>query len=319
MNLTPVLDELTESCRERGPDATVGTMTIVVFFENPVIGELARDRIHLLAAKHPSRVIVLDGAQGENMYVVDGCDWIELGVKGSGPEMLRSAVGALRLPEAPVVLLWIASGIEDDVRFAMLREGVQTVVYNSSLLDVDHAALCELVEYVERHPEVPLADIAYLRLSPWQECVALLFDGSAVGALGDLQRVEIGCGSEPEAFYLLGWLASRLQWTPSAGDAFLSKSGKRITFAILHEGEPRRVRRIALHTSDGSYLAEVTPNEQTIHLSVAGSGRHATRYRAVSNPGVATLVEHAILWGRNDRNFHDALRAAGAILAQQKG
>jgi glucose-6-phosphate dehydrogenase assembly protein OpcA len=319
MNLAPVLDELSESCRERGPDATVATMTVVVFFENPVIGELARDRIHMLASKHPSRVIVLDGGQGENMYVVDGCDWIELGAKGSGPEVLRSAVGALRLSEAPVVLLWIASGIELDERFAMLREGAETVVYNSSLIDADHAALCELAEYVERHPEVPLTDIAYLRLAPWQESVALLFDGTAVEALGNLQRVEIGCGSEPEAFYLLGWLASRLQWTPCAADAFVNPSGNEITFTILHEGEPRRVRRVALRTSDDSYLAEVDPNEQTIHLTVTGSAKHATRYRAVSNPGVATLLERAILWGRDDRNFHDALRTAGAILAQLKG
>ena len=58
--LAPVLDELTESIRERGCDANVATMTLVVFFENPAIGELARERIHLLSAKHPSRVIVLD-------------------------------------------------------------------------------------------------------------------------------------------------------------------------------------------------------------------------------------------------------------------
>jgi Glucose-6-phosphate dehydrogenase subunit len=319
LNLTSILGELTESYRERGCDASVATMTVIVFLENPVIGELARDRIRMLAAKHPSRVIVLDGAAPEGMHRVDGCDWVELGVKETGPETLRSAVTALRLPEAPVVLLWIARGIESDPRFAMLCEDAQTIVYNSSLLDIGHDALCELVEYVEHHPQLQIADIAYLRLAPWQECVAIFFDGKAVDELRDLQRVEIACGSEPEAFYLLGWLASRLQWTPCSADALLDRFGKRIDFEIRHQGEPRRIARIALSSSRSTFVAEVDPSEETILLSVAGSSEHGRRYRAINNPGIAALVERAILWGQNDRIFHNALAAAGEILAHRRG
>ena len=318
-NLTTIIGELTESYRERGCDASVATMTVVVFFENPAIGELARDRIRMLATKHPSRVIVLDGAQNESLQRVDGCDWIELGVKRSGPEMLRSAVATLRLPEAPIVLMWIAPGIGNDARFAMLCEDVQTVVYNSSLLDSGHEALCELVEYVERHPDLSLADIAYLRLAPWQECVAIFFDGKAVQELDDLQRVEITCGSEPEAVYLLGWLASRLQWTAAEPNALVNRFGKRVVFEIRRGGEPRRIARIALSSSRSTFVAEVDKNQETIHLSVSGSSRHGPRYRAINNTGIAALLERAILWGQNDRIFHEALAAAGAILAQGRG
>lgn len=319
MNLEPILDELNESYRKRGCDASVATMTVVVFFDNQAIGELARERIRMLATKHPSRVIVLDGAATQSMHHVEGCDWIELGVKESGPEMLRAAVGALRLAEAPVVLLWIALGIGGDARFAMLCENAQTVVYNSSLLDVGHGALCELAEYIEQHPESSLADIAYLRLAPWQECVAIFFDGAAAAELRDLQSVEIACGSEPEAFYLLGWLASRLQWTPCAADAFLNQFGKRVAFEIRREGEPRRIARIALRSSRSNFVAEVDKTQETILLSVSGSSKHGPRYRAISNPGIAALVERAILWGHNDRVFRAALAAAGAILGQTKG
>jgi glucose-6-phosphate dehydrogenase assembly protein OpcA len=319
VNLDSILDELHESYRERGSDASVATMTVVVFFENRAIGELARERIRMLATKHPSRVIVLDGGKSESMHRVEGCDWIELGVKESGPEMLRAAVGTLRVSEAPVVLLWIALGIGNDARFAMLSESAQTVVYNSSLLDTGHEALCELAEYVDQHPESSLADIAYLRLAPWQECVAIFFDGSDAAELRDLQRVEIACGSEPEAFYLLGWLASRLQWTPCAADALLNQFGKRVTFEIRREGEPRRIARIALRSSRSAFVAEVDETQETILLSVSGSSKHGPRCRAINNPGIAALLERAILWGHNDRIFHDALAAAGAILAQRKG
>lgn len=316
LNLTPVLDELTESYRERGCDASVATMTVVVFFENPVVGELARNRIHMLASKHPSRVIVLDATQGENLHHVEGCDWVELGVKESGPEMLRSAVGALRLADAPVVLLWIAPGIETDSRFAILSEEARTIVYNSSLLDAGHDALRELVDFVARHPAMPMADIAYLRLAPWQESVAIFFDGKGAEELHNLQQVEIGCGSEPEAYYLLGWLASRLQWRPTAPRAMVNRLGKRVTFEIRREGEPRRIARIALSSADTTYCAEVDKSEETILLSVTGAAQHGARHRAINNPGIAALVERAILWGQNDRVFRDALGAAGEILAQ---
>jgi glucose-6-phosphate dehydrogenase assembly protein OpcA len=318
LNLSSILDQLTESFRERGCDASVATMTVVVFVENEAIGELARQRIQMLASKHPSRVMILDATQAENSYRVEGCDWIELGVKGSSPELLRSAVGMLRLTEAPVVLLWIARGIGSDARFEALCEDAQTIVYNSSLLDVGREALCELVEFVEARPSLPLSDIAYLRLGPWQECVAAFFDGAASAELRDLERVEVGCGSDPEAFYLVGWLASRLQWTPTAPDALISRNGKRVVFKIVREGEPRRVVRVALHSSQSSFVAQIDKNEEMILLSVTGAAKHGTQYRAVHNPGIAALVERAILWGQNDRAFHDSLAAAGEILAHAR-
>ncbi len=319
LDIASVQDQLAESYRDRGCDANVATMTIVVFFENPAIGELARERIHRLAAKHPSRVMVLDATAPNSVHRVDGCDWIELGARESGPEMLRAAVGALRVPEAPVVLLWIAPGMESDPRFESLCDDAQTIVYNTSLLDTGRGALSELVRYVEDHPQLPIADLAYLRLAPWQESVAIFFDGAAAGDLRDLRRVEIACGSEPEALYLLGWLASRLEWRPSAPDALVDSRGNRIDFSIARQGEPRRIARIALSSSHSTFVAEVDRNQETILLSVSGSREHGPRYRAIENPGVAALVERAILWGGNDRLFEAALAAAGKIIAQGEG
>jgi len=319
LNLAPVLDKLNERHRQSGDDVAVATMTLVVFFEDAAIGDLARDRIHTLASKHPSRVIVLDGTRDPASHRVESGDWIELGVKNGEAETLRSAVAALRLSEAPLVLLWIAPGIAGDPRFAMLSEHVQMVVYNSSLLDGGHAALCELVDYVGDHPHLPLADIAYLRLAPWQESVAIFFDGKDVEELVDLQHVAIACGSEPEGFYLLGWLASRLHWTPSSANSLLNRYGKRVEFEIRREGEPRRVSCVALSSSRSKFVAQADPNAETIHLSVTGSSKHPQRYRAINNPGIAALLERAILWGQNDRIFHDSLGAAGEILSRGKG
>ena len=319
IDLAPVLDALNERHRERGSDAKAATMTMVVFFEDRAIGELARDRVRTLASKHPSRVVVLDAGQDERLHQVQEDDWIELGVKNSDAATLRSAITALRLPEAPLVLLWIAMGIRTDPRFAMLSEHVQTVVYNSSLLDSGHTALCELVNYVEHHRQLPLADIAYLRLAPWQESIAIFFDGSELEELFDLRRVEIACGTEPEGFYLLGWLASRLNWTPCSATSLLNRHGIQIDFAIRREGEPRRISSVTLQSSRSTFVAEIASGAETIQLSVAGAGKHLQRYRAIKNLGIAALLERAIVWGRHDQIFYDSLDAAGEILARGKG
>jgi glucose-6-phosphate dehydrogenase assembly protein OpcA len=310
-----VMKELDERARERGSEVNVATMTIVVFFEDAAIGELARDRIHTLAAKYPSRVVLLDGTQSEAAHRVEGADWIELGAKGAGAETLRAATNALRLPETPVVLLWIAPGIGDDERFCALSRDARTIVYNSSLVDVGHDALCRLVTYAESHPELPIADIAYLRLAPWQESVAILFDGEEAAALLDIAHIEITCGSEPEAFYLLGWLASRLGWKPRSADTMTARSGNQISFAIRREGEPRRISRIVVNSNDSSFVAEVDGSAETIQLSVTGSRTKPPRPRAINNPGVAALVERAILSSQRDRMFQSSLATAGEILA----
>ena len=294
-----ILDELTQLHRERPNEASAATMTIVVFFEDETIGALARERIHVLASKHPSRVIVLDATAAETVRRVEERDWIELGVKSADAEVVRSAVAALRLPEAPVILLWIAPGIGDDDRFCQLSPEARTIVYNSSLVHEGGESLDELAAYSQRHPELALADIAYLRLAPWQESVAIFFDGR-VEELPDMRRVEIACGSDPEGFYLLGWLASRLRWRPGDGDTLIDEAGNRIEFAISREGEPRRIRRVALTTKHATFVAEVDRRGETISLSVTGHGEQP-RYRAVNNPGIAALVERAILGAQRSR------------------
>lgn len=331
IDLHSVLGEITDR-RRNSRDAKVATMTVVVFFSEPGVGDWARDRTHALAVKHPSRVIVLDGTQDHAMQVVGSAceahadclktrgDWIELGVKDSTPEALRSAVNTLCLPEAPVVLIWVAAGIGEDPRFATLSERMRTVVYNSSLLDSDDQALRELMTFVKSHPNVAMCDLAYLRLAPWQESIALFFDGKdVIRELFDLRRVEITCGSDSEAYYLLGWLASRLEWTPCSPDAFCNRFGVQIDFSIQREGRARRIRRVVLKSSTTEFTAEVDDdNAEAIVLTVSGGKQHPRRARPINNIDIASLVERAILTGNQDRVFVESLMAAGEILQRRK-
>lgn len=296
------------------PTVRVATMTIVVFFEDAHIGKLARERIAALAAKHPSRVIVLDGTRGKGSPDQND-DWIEAGARGaSGPD-LSQRVASLRLRDTPLVLLWIARGIGGDERFCALAPEAKTVVYNSSLVDDEPGALREVIDYVAHHRDAALADIAYLRLAPWQESVAVLFDGEEAAELDYVDSVDIECGSEPEGLYLLGWLISRLGWQVAAGDTLLNKRGRRVGFKVRRGGHQRRVRRVELASAESTFLAEADRDGASIHLSVTGKRPRPARYRAVHDAGISALVERAILTGGNDRTFAAALAAAGDILA----
>jgi glucose-6-phosphate dehydrogenase assembly protein OpcA len=298
------------------PTVRVATMTIVVFFEDAQIGALARERIGALAAKHPSHVIVLDGTRDKPAENRDG-DWIEVGARRADGQSLAQRVASMRLRDAPVVLAWIARGIGDDERFCALAPEAQTVVYNSSLVDDSAGALSEVVDYVAQHQDAALSDIAYLRLAPWQESIAILFDGDEAAQLERLERIEAECGSEPEGLYLLGWLASRLGWTVASANAFADRAGRRIEFAILRGGNPRRVRRVQLETTDSTFVAQADSDGDSIHLKVEGQWTRPARYRAVHDAGISALVERAILTGGNDRTFAAALAVAGEILAQR--
>jgi glucose-6-phosphate dehydrogenase assembly protein OpcA len=333
IDLQSVLGELTQRRKSQLDRMDVALMTLVAFFEDAAVGEWLRDRIHSLAVKHPSRVILMDGTQSESTHHVGSatCDqhgeclktrgeWIELGVAGSEPGTLRSVISALALPQVPVVLIWASGKIGHDERFAEIFPHVRTIVYNSSALGSDEGALRQLVEFLHAHPDVVVSDLAYLRLAPWQESVALFFDAkSVIRELFDLRGVEIASGSAAEAYYLLGWLASRLEWVPCAPDRFCNRFGTEIEFALTHEGPARRIRRVALHSSQSHFVAELQPDDPcAIALRVSGAAQHPDRSHPIVDLGTAALIERAILTGNKDRIFHDTLLAASEILARRQ-
>lgn len=68
-------------------------------------------------------------------------------------------------------------------------------------------------------------------------------------------------------------------------------------------------------SAHSTFAAEVDPHGEMINLSVTGGHAKPPRLRAINNPGVAALVERAILSSQNDRVFQASLAAAGGILA----
>lgn len=301
------------------PDSMkTSTMTLVVFLDSAA-ASWARDRAHALAGKHPSRVVVFDATKSQSERVVEPSlargEWIEIGVREADAREIDAAVAVLELPDAPVVLLWLAETFAADWRFIALARRAGVAICSSSVIRSDVSSLRDLIEFVERHPGVVLHDIAYLRLGAWQELIAEFFDEpDCRSELQALRSVELTAGSDAEMYYLLGWLASRLAWTAAQAGAF-STPGGNVTFSMIRDGPPRRLAKVVLRSDRVTFTASVHPrDEAAICLDVAGATACASRCAPLHTMDLASLIERAILSHSRDEVFIESLTMAKHII-----
>lgn len=295
-------------------------MTLLVFVDDENLAAWARDRAHMLAERHASRVVVFNAATAQSRAPDENEGaWMELGVQGSSPEQLQALAAGLLLAGVPRVLLWVAPGTASDERFLALAPQMRTILLDSSRARDDDVALRDLVAFCAKDRGMcAIHDLAYLRLAPWQEVVADFFDERAfVEDLFELHDVTIACGSDAEGYYLLGWLASRLEWEPNGARSFRHRHGARkIGYEIVRDGQPRRVRRITLESRTTRFQAELCGHDSAaVSLQVTGAKQRPSRVSPLHDVDIASLLERAILHEQPDPIFREALCVAGQLLA----
>ncbi len=322
LDVHPIVDELT-AARHSDNAMKAATMTLVVFFENPAVARWVTQRTHVVADKHPSRVLLFDGTKSEGDQHAEPSvtrgEWVEVGVKGSSADELAGAVSMLELAEAPVVLAWISTGIQHDDRFVALAKIADTVIVSSSVITSDTSALRDLMAFVTNVGDINVQDVSYLRLGAWQELIAEFFDEPEfLSELTRLCEVEVAGGSDAEMYYLLGWLASRLDWTPCAADQFCNRSGDIIRFSLQREGTARRLARVILKSKDVTFSAAVLESDpDAVCLEVTGAKRRTVRCAPLHTMDIASLIERAILTNAQDDIFMQSLAMAKLIIERK--
>jgi len=179
LDVAPVVEALERTRREPGAMKTA-TMTFAIFFGSGDGADWVRSRTRALAEKHPSRVVIFDASKGDDDRLIEPSqsrgEWVELGVRDASPHELDAALARLELPDAPVVLLWIAESLATDDRFLALAKRADRTICSTSVARTDDRSLRDLIELVDHHPEILIQDVAYLRLIAWQELIAEFFD-----------------------------------------------------------------------------------------------------------------------------------------------
>jgi glucose-6-phosphate dehydrogenase assembly protein OpcA len=245
--------------------------------------------------------------------------FIDIGVANISPQEACELATSLAAPEVPTVLTWSAESLGKDTAFrCFFANGASPVaVVDSSLGVRDSSTILELAQFYKEHSSVSLRDLAWMRLHLWQDIIAHFFDDPALREeLFSIRKLHIVAGSDAEALYLGGWLASRLGWSAIAHDEFADRNGHSIVFEHERGGQARRVYSVALTTGTSVYQGSVDDGDASVvRVWVEGKNERDVRLVPVKAIDTASLVERAALEdGGTDEIFETALRMVQTLI-----
>ncbi len=307
--------------------ARVATLNLIVHLDDAERFEWVVDRAMRVAAKHPSRLVILDATgrttgvdvstqtrQASSETVVS--ERVDVGCADLDAATIKSVTQEISVHDMPTVLWWTGATFAKNETFTTLAELATTVLVDSSGSRSDEETIRELAGFLALHPALVLRDLAFMRLAPWQDMIAQFFDDPALREdLFSITGVDVESGSDAEALYLVGWLGSRLSWEACAPDTFCTREGRRVPVRMTVRGERRRVASVTLHSVDSVYRAELSDDdENVVRLSVGGAKAKPSWLVPLQNIDNASLIERVILEAPHDSIFSTSLEAVRALL-----
>ena len=143
------------------------------------------------------------------------CEYITLSGTAEALERIGGIITELTIADLPTFLWWKATPRIDHPLFKRLINYCNSTIIDSSIFNEPESDLECVSKMIQQ--DVPLADINWRRLAAWQELSAEAFDPpERRAAIYEVDRVTIDYqrGNQTQALMFLGWLASRLNWTP---------------------------------------------------------------------------------------------------------
>jgi glucose-6-phosphate dehydrogenase assembly protein OpcA len=268
------------------------TLNLVVYAPTPEDVAFTQRTLERIGGSHPLRAIVAGaGSDGVRASVSTSC-WLGAGMQQVCSEQIFLTARASALPSAVLSLLvtdlptyvWWLGPIPADMALltAFGRHSTSTIV-DSNVSSLEGVAAVGRLQ-----PAV--TDLAWLRLEPWREAIASLFDPPpAAEALGGLHAVDVQ-GPVNEARLLAGWLGSRL-----ARDV-----------ALAHH-DRAHVERVCVQCAQDAFVVERRERVQVGRAYGLGATEH---------PVVLPILDTQTLLGRAldlrvaDSVFEAALAAA---------
>ena len=187
-----------------------------------------------LAAQNPCRVITLCPTYGEDEGVsaqvsaycpvqqsqasnLVCCEYITLRGTKEALERVGDLVNSLVVSDLPKFVWWKATPNPEQPLFKKLARISSCIILDSSYYGDAESEIVKIQNLVNEHTNI--ADLNWYRLAPWQELSAEAFDPPERRmAITEVDRVGIDYekGNPAQALMFLGWLASRLDWQPTA-------------------------------------------------------------------------------------------------------
>jgi glucose-6-phosphate dehydrogenase assembly protein OpcA len=302
IRVSDVVNALTELRHQSTEAAAARTavMTLVAVSAGDEHAYATTRALRALGGQHPARIVVvradpdrvaaLDGRATLYAVDVDGhqlnFEEVTLMVGGQAAFHLDSVIEPFTLSDLPVAVWYVGS--VPDPRDPLLA--VATAVLVDSRDAAGSGQLRELLELARRRTVV---DLSWIRLGPWRELAAGLFDSPALRPwIGSIEAVEVSGKTGPRLL-LGGWLADRLRLSPAQVRLIDSRhvelrllarsNTETATFEVVRGDEQRTV------VARGRLAAGVTA-EQTLQL--------ADDPMATSLADALTHLEPDVIWER---------------------
>ena len=139
---------------------------------------------------------------------------------------VTSLIQSLLIHELPKFLWWKSDPGHQDELFKKLAPTCNSVVFDSSGFIDPMTGIQAMAQLLQQGFNI--ADLNWKRLASWQELTAEAFDPpSRRAALLEVDRITLDyeAGNPAQALLFMGWLGSRLQWTPQK----LCSRGRRLS------------------------------------------------------------------------------------------
>lgn len=224
-----------------------------------------------------------------------------------------SIVTSLLMPESPTTLMLLEPAPP------ML---VSALSHNASRLLIDSDSLgIETSLGIANTSAARLADLSWLRLYPWRNQIAAIFDDPQIRpAVSSIQRIAIRTTPErPSASHLLaGWLASRLHWDLQNYPTVVDQLHQRVIVDISpyaeNEANPPQLQSFELEATLGespvSLLLEQEGHGPLCATRTAEGFGTTTQKILLSERTLSRLVESALEDTTPDTALRQALQAA---------
>ncbi|BAU65258.1 OpcA protein [Stanieria sp. NIES-3757] len=144
------------------------------------------------------------------------CEYVTLSGTAEALERIGGVISELMIGDLPKFIWWKATPAPEYPLFKRLVSCSDSIIFDSSSFIHPEADLIAVGELLQQG--VALTDLNWKRLAPWQELTAEAFDPpERRAAIYEVNRVTIDYekGNQSQALMFLGWLASRLNWTPT--------------------------------------------------------------------------------------------------------
>lgn len=353
---------------DREPTVTRAcSMNIILFVPATDVELQAIDVLDEITLKHPCRAILAMSRESEvetleawvsaRCHPVSGkrdkqicCEQIVVRWIGGGVEELASVVMPLVIHDLPVVMWWRAPTLRRDYveRFV---DGIDRLIVDS-LLEEDSLEFYKQLRstVVDYKKELVVSDLNWRRVLPWRQSIAFSFEAAHGGVeskmLHEIQNVKIKYAVRPDhkdeaslahlnqSLHCIGWLASRLDWTPTSAkrleegqlDVQFDASGKKVAVKLqkmpCDVTTPGNILSVEITLADGTSINSCQqPGAPVVDASVLhacdkpSNGKRNGKEVFLAEPNQRELIDEELYAESRDRVFEESLEMGALVLS----